>query len=127
MHYKHCRQCDQRAPDSITTAKVILSSDWSESENTCQGPLLVEQCQEAGGQCVTTQEAFYTISGVWLAIGALWFVWIFRAMRQLQTIEPGDWRVLNRPERREVAGDNRREKFKYFYFSVRNEEGRETK
>ena len=50
-----------------------------------------------------------------------------RGTCQLQTIEPGDWRVLNRPERREVAGDNRREKFKYFYFSVRNEEGRETK
>ena len=87
----------------------------------------MEQCQEAGGQCVTTREGFYTISAVWLALGALWFVWIFRALRQLQTIEPGEWRVLNRPERREVAGDNRREKFKYFYFSVRNEEGRETK
>ena len=122
MYRKHCRQCEQRAPDSITSSKVILSSGWSESENTCQGPLLVEQCQEAGGQCVTTREGFYTISAVWLALGALWFVWIFRALRQLQTIEPGEWRVLNRPERREVAGDNRREKFKYFYFSVRNEE-----
>ena len=110
----NCRQCKQS-----TTSKVGLSSDWSESENTCQGPLLVEQCQEAGGQCVTTQEAFYTISGVWLAIGALWFVWIFRALRQLQTIEPGEWRVLNRPERRQNG-----EKFNYFYFSVRSEEER---
>ena len=116
---KHCRQCE-RARDT---------TGWSERDNTCQGSLLVDQCQGAGGHCVTTQEGFYTMSGVWLAIGALWFVWIFRAVRQLQTIEPGDWRVLNRQESREareVAGDDRGEKFKYFYFSVRNDEGKET-
>ena len=50
----------------------------------------MENCQGAGGYCVTTQEGFYTMSGVWLTIGALWFVWIFRAVRQLQTIEPGE-------------------------------------
>ena len=107
---------------------VPLSSAWSESANTCQGPLLTEQCQEAGGQCVTAQEGFYTISGLWLTFGALWFVWIWRAVRQLQTFSPGDWRVLNRPAGGEPgAGDNMREKFRYFYFSVRNEEERETK
>ena len=111
---RHCAQSD------------TLSSAWSESANPCQGPLLTEQCQEAGGQCVTAQEGFYTISGLWLTFGVLWFVWIFRALRHLQTIEPGNWRVLNRPERREVAGNNRRENFNYLYFSVRNEEERET-
>ena len=115
----NCRQCEQTARDSTSTTNSSLSSDRTETDNTCHGPLLVEECQEAGGQCVTTQEGFYVMSGVWLAIGALWFVWIFRALRQLQTIEPGEWRVLNRPERRENG-----EKFNYFYFSVRSEEER---
>ena len=119
------RQCAESVPDSAT--KVSLSSGWSESANTCRGSLLAEQCQEAGGQCVTTQEGFYAMSGLWLTFGALWFVWIFRAVRQLQTFSPGDWRVLNRPAREPGAGDNRKEKFRYFYFSVRNEEERETK
>ena len=90
----------------------------------------MEECQEAGGRCVTTREGFYIISGLWLALGTIWFVWIFRALRQLQTIEPGDWRIVNRQETREareMAGDDPGEKFKYFYFSVRNDEGRETK
>ena len=77
---------------------------------------MVEQCQEAGGQCVTTREGFYIISGVWLALGTLWFVWIFRALRQLQTIDPVEWRVLNKPVKREEEDEEgNEEKFKYFY------------
>ena len=109
----NCRQCEQTAPDSTSTTNSSLSADWSETDNTCHGPLLVEECQEAGGQCVTTREGFYLISGVWLAVGTLWFVWIFRALRQLQTIDPVEWRVLNKPVKREEG--EAEEKFKYFY------------
>ena len=118
-NYAFCRHCAQSDPDSSS-----LSPGWSESENTCQDSLLTDQCLEAGGSCVTTQEGFYTMSGVWLTFGALWFVWIFRALRQLQTIEPGEWRVLKR-EGREEGGSDRGKKFRYF--SVRNDEERETK
>ena len=40
----------------------------SQSDNTCYGFLLVEQ-----DECVTGQEGFYTMSSVWLAIGAVLF------------------------------------------------------
>jgi len=104
------KQCE---PESET-----LSSSWTSSNNTCHGTLMVEQCKEAGGDCVTVQEGFYTMSSVWLAIGCLWFVWVFRALRYLQSIPPREWRVVNKLEKKEEEEremDNQ-EKFKIFYF-----------
>ena len=106
-----CRECEEEERQNTG-----LISDWSQANNTCQGTVMVEQCREEGGQCVTTREGFYLISGVWLALGTLWFVWIFRALRHLQTINPGEWRVLNKPvKRQEEEEEGKEEKFKYFY------------
>ena len=74
---------------------------------------MVDQCKEEGGDCVTIQEGFYTMSAVWLVIGAVWFVWVFRTVRKIQTIDPKEWRVVNKPEKKE--GEASEEKFKYFY------------
>ena len=108
--YVNCRQCE-----SGESAELELISDWVQTNNTCQGTGLVEQCEEAGGTCVTVQEGFYTVSAVWLSVGTIWFIWIFRALRQLQTIHPLEWRVLNKPEKRqEEEEEGTGEKFKYF-------------
>ena len=114
---EHCRQCE---PESKTVPSPLelstnssLGSFWSESNNTCYGTIKVDQCQEEGGHCVTIQEGFYTMSAVWLVIGAVWFVWVFRTVRKIQTIDPKEWRVVNKPEKKE--GEASEEKFKYFY------------
>ena len=114
---EHCRQCE---PESKTVPSPLelstnssLGSFWSESNNTCYGTIKVDQCQEEGGHCVTIQEGFYTMSAVWLVIGAVWFVWVFRTVREIQTIDPKEWRVVNKPEKKE--GEASEEKFKYFY------------
>ena len=75
---------------------------------------MVDQCKEEGGDCVTIQEGFYTMSLVWALIGVLWFVWGFRTIRHLQTIPTTEWRVVNKPERK--SGETNIDSFKYFYF-----------
>ena len=31
-------------------------SGWSQGNNTCHGTSMVDQCEEAGGECVTTRQ-----------------------------------------------------------------------
>ena len=112
----HCRECQpvsQTISSPLESSNSSLLSSWSQTNNTCYGTLLVEQCKKAEGECVTVQEGFYTMSSVWLAIGAVLFVWVVRTVRQIQTIDPKEWRVVNRPERKEEEANT--ERFKYFY------------
>ena len=84
------------------------SSSWSQTNNTCYDQTLREQCLEAGGECLTLRDGFYTITTAGLLLGAVWFVWQFRTMRHLQTINPKEWRIVNKQEQTE-------DEFKYFY------------
>ena len=74
---------------------------------------MVKQCEDEMGECVTLQEGFYPMSIVWAVIGALSFLWFFRTVRQLQTIPTTQWRVVNRPDRKDEEGSQ--DNFKYFY------------
>ena len=71
---------------------------------------------EEGGDCVTLQEGFYIMTAAWLVVGALWFVWLLRTVRHLQTINITEWRVvINRQEKKNDEEEEKQEKFKYFY------------
>ena len=54
----------------------------------------------------------FLISILWLIIACVWFIWVFRTVRQVQTINPLEWRVVNKPK---TDKENNEEKFKYFY------------
>ena len=114
----HCRQC-QSHTERVTSPLVTnstFSSVWSESNNTCHSPEAASQCVEEGGDCVTLQEGFYIMSAAWLVVGALWFVWLSRTVRHLQTINITEWRVvINRQEEKNDEEEKKQEKFKYFY------------
>ena len=72
----HCRECQpvsQTISSPLESSNSSLLSSWSQTNNTCYGTLLVDQCKKAEGECVTVQEGFYTMSSVWLAIGAILF------------------------------------------------------
>ena len=90
---------------------TIISPSWSQDNNTCHGPLLKEQCEAAFGECITIQEGFYTMSVVWVVIGAVWFVWGFRTIRKFQSLDTKQWRVVDKP----VIEESDKSKFKYFY------------
>ena len=115
-YFLHCRQCEAPTDLSVSPLQLSLNQSlaglqWDQAENTCHGPLLKDQCVSAGGECVTLQEGFYTLSFVWAAIGALWFVWGFRTLRHLQSLDPKEWRVVDKP----VKKEKKEEKYKYFY------------
>ena len=102
---------------SLTSPLVTnstFSSVLSESNNTCHSPEVAAQCVEEGGECVTLQEGFYIMSAAWLVVGAVWFVWLSRTVRHLQTINVTEWRVVIRQEKNDEEEENQ-EKFKYFY------------
>ena len=63
---------------------------------------------------MTLTEGFYGVSIAWLAVGAVWFAWLFRTATHLQTIHPEQWRVVDKG-RDEMEEENSEEKFKYFY------------
>ena len=110
--YKTSRQCDPINANGTLPSPLGLSSissSWSQANNTCYGTAMVGQCEKEGGECVTIQEGFYAMSIVWAVIGALSFVWILRTVRHLQTIPPTEWRVVNKPEKKNE------DTFKYFY------------
>ena len=111
-----CRQC--KAPEGLSFSPVefsqnhtIISPSWDQDHNICHGPLLKEQCKNAGGECITIQEGFYTMSVVWVVIGAVWFVWGFRTIRKFQSLDTKEWRVVDKP----VTEESDKSKFKYFY------------
>ena len=114
----HCRQC-QSHTERVTSPLVTnftFSSVWCESNNTCHSPEAASQCVEEGGECVTLQEGFYIMTAAWLVVGALWFVWLLRTVRHLQTINITEWRVvINRQEKKNDEEEEKQEKFKYFY------------
>ena len=116
----HCRQCQshtERVTSDVTSdvTNFTFSSVWSESNNTCQSPERASQCVEEGGECVTLQEGFYIMSAAWLVVGAVWFVWLSRTVRHLQTINVTEWRVVIRQEKNNDEEEKKQEKFKYFY------------
>ena len=111
-----CRQCEAPAelrlsPLEFSQNHTIISPSWSQGENSCHGALLKEQCKSAGGECITIQEGFYTMSVVWVVIGAVWFIWGFRTIRQFQSLDTDQWRVVDKP----VNEQEKKKKFKYFY------------
>merc|ERR1719192_2205559 len=106
------KQCEAPAELSPSPLQLGLNQTWSQAENSCYGALLKDQCESAGGECTTIQEGFYTLSIIWAVIGAVWFVWGFRTIRQFQSLDPKEWRVVDKPVREERE---REEKFKYFY------------
>ena len=63
---------------------------------------------------MTLREGFYGVSIAWLAVGAVWFAWLFRTATHLQTIDPEQWRVVDKG-REEMEDEDSEEKFKYFY------------
>ena len=87
-----------------------VSFDWSQSNNTCHGPVLRDHCHTAGGDCVTVREGFFTISIVWVVIGAVSFIWAFRTFRHFQTLNNDQWRVTGKEKKKDQMND-----FKYFY------------
>jgi len=85
-------------------------------DNVCLGADEVKACKAGGMTCETITEGYYILSGVCFAVGFLWFVWGWRTIRKLQTIEVQEWRVVNKvqvPEDEKKQKDE--QKFKYFY------------
>ena len=81
--------------------QTIVSPSWDQADNTCHGALLKKQCEAAGGECITITEGYYTMSLVWVIIGAVWFVWGFRTIRQFQSLDTKEWRVVDKPASKE--------------------------
>lgn len=112
-----CRQCREGtglelSPVVFSHNQTIVSPSWGQADNNCHGSLLKKQCESAGGECITLTEGFYTMSLVWVIIGAVWFVWGFRTIRQFQSLDTKEWRVVDKPVRKE---EEQQKKFKYFY------------
>jgi len=86
--------------------------------NFCHGTEQVERCKSMIGTCDTLHDGFFALSIASVVLGALWFVWAFRAIRALQRVEVAKWRVVSKVEveaetnENETKGDDR---FKYFY------------
>ena len=111
------RQCSEGPglelnPVVFSHNQTIISPSWDQADNNCHTALLRKQCETAGGECITLTEGFYTMSLVWVIIGAVWYVWGFRTLRQFQSLEQTEWRVVDKPVSKETEGEK---KFKYFY------------
>jgi len=63
--------------------------------------------------CHTVTEGYYILSTACCCLGYLWLIWGWRAIRQLQRVDPGVWRVVGRT--RDNTSQDKEERFKYFY------------
>lgn len=86
-------------------------------ENICAGTEEIEACEADGGSCRTITEGYYILSVVCCAVGYIWLVWGWRAVGQLQRVDPLQWRVVKQIDSKPQAGklSGKKSKFKYFY------------
>ena len=65
----------------------------------------VEGCKDAGAECDTVTEGFYTLCLVCVGVGALLFLWIWRTVRTLQEIDVAKWRVVHKVDKNKKGED----------------------
>jgi len=88
---------------------------YATGDNVCAGTTEVEACEGTGGSCRTITEGYYILSIVCCCVGYLWLVWGWRAIGQLQRVDPGQWRVVGRTKEQTKESGEKKPKFKYFY------------
>jgi len=107
---------------NMTSAQQSLFNLTAIDSNFCHGTEQVDSCKSMAGTCDTLSDGFFPLSIASVILGALWFVWAFRAIRALQRVEVGKWRVVSKvedeaePDVGETTGKNTSDdRFKYFY------------
>ena len=58
---------------------------------------------------------FYAMSIAWVCIGAVWLIWGWRTVKNLQLEERDTWRVIKKKGEAENQKIEERRKFNYFY------------
>jgi len=114
--YKTCQPLngtDLTHPLEFLHNHTIISPRWE--ENNCYGTKLVEKCKADGGECITLSNGFYAMSIAWVCIGAVWLIWGWRTVKNLQLEERDTWRVIKKKGEAENQKKEERRKFNYFY------------
>jgi len=66
----------------------------------CGDSVALEQCGQAGGQCVTTVDGYYVECGLCFIIGMVWLlVWGHRTINYLSDVPEQGWRVVKSKEK----------------------------
>jgi hypothetical protein len=53
----------------------------------------LKECTSNGGACVTTVDAYYYISAIFLVIGAVWLAVFYRIIRRMSRMSQEEWKV----------------------------------
>jgi len=111
--YKSCelKTAEPNTPlVSSLNSTMLLSID----SNVCYGTKEVEDCKEAGAECNTLTEGFYSLSIACVIFGAILFIWTWRTVRKLQEVEVSKWRVVKKENIEDTKNENE-EKLMFFY------------
>ena len=113
---KVCQTGGSSSIQSTPSYNYTMLNDVVE-DNSCAGTTEVEACEAGGGSCRTITEGYYILSVVCCAVGYLWLVWGWRAMRQLQRVDPLQWRVVSKIGSQDQKEEfhEKKAKFRYFY------------
>ena len=107
---------EPNSPVALSRNSTLLLAIES---NQCYGTKQVEDCKSAEAECITLTEGYYSLTIACVVIGAIFFVWICRTVRQLQEIEVSEWRVVKKDKTAMETEENiqakQQDKFKYFY------------
>ena len=103
-----------QTPDSVAPTLFLNNTKHFEEKN-CNGPTEVEECENGGGDCFTLTNGYYYVCVGSFIIGALWFIWAWRTVQQLQKVKLSKWRLVKNGEEVSEDVDEEETKFKYFY------------
>lgn len=98
-----------------TTLSYNHTVTFGAGDNVCAGTAEVDACEAESGTCRTITEGYYILSIVCCGVGYLWLLWGWRAIRQLQRVDPEQWRVVGRNRDQNKESAEKKSKFKYFY------------
>jgi len=114
--YKTCKLPSAESASPLATSTNTSILHYIEA-NQCYGTSQVEGCKDAGAECDTITDGFYTLSVVCVGIGAILFVWVWRTVRALQEVDITKWRVVKTDEIEEVKQEKKEQTktFKFFY------------
>lgn len=101
LSFKRCESTltSKLSNSNVSNRETYIKTMQLVHMNTCSDEHQVQKCFDLGGECIITVDAYYTLTGGALILGAIWLYHFSGQMLKLQSLPKSKWRVFKTNKR----------------------------